>query len=211
MTTESTNCHYIIGDIDQKIYDRLIGESSLAIDCETTGLNPDRDELCVVTISSNPLDKGADAFVIQVSEKPEILKSLLNDFEGFWIAHNAKFDIEMIRKNLGVTIDEYICTRLMSKVARTFTSSHSLKNVLEFFGVQIDKEKQQSYWKKQLTKEQIEYCFSDVAYLHYLVKNLMGMIVEQGREVDFTNAMDMYKTVVKLSRRGWATEDLINY
>src|SRR3954464_9545852 len=155
---------------------------AVAIDTETMGLAPVRDRLCVVQLS--PGDGSADVVQIgkEIGPAPN-LKRLLADASKPKIFHYARFDIAMLYKWLGVMTGPVYCTKIASRLARTYTDKHGLKDLVrELTGTEISKQQQTSDWgSEQLSDAQIAYAASDVLHLHALKAKLDGMLAREGR------------------------------
>ena len=162
--------------------DNVTFSGDLAIDTETMGLNFNRDRLCCVQIS----DGNGDAHIVHFTEPnysaPNLKKVLSNENRAF-IFHYARFDVATIYKYLGVLIKNLYCTKIASKLARTYTESHSLKELCrEILNINISKQQQSSYWgNENLTDEQISYAAADVLYLHKLRSHLKKMLAKEKR------------------------------
>jgi ribonuclease D len=160
----------------------LAGATEVAIDSETMGLRLGRDPLCVVQLS----DGGGDAHVVQLRrpgyEAPN-LKRLLTDPTVTKLFHYGRFDIAMFYLHLGVVTGPVYCTKIASKLARTYTDRHGLKDVTkELLGVDLSKAQQSSDWGAPLlTEEQVSYAASDVLHLHALKARLDAMLEREGR------------------------------
>jgi ribonuclease D len=155
---------------------------SVAIDTETMGLEPQRDRLCLVQLSAG----DGTAHLVQLAagsyDAPN-LKALLTDPKVLKLFHFARFDIAMLRRYLGVTTAPVYCTKVASKLARTFTDRHGLKDLCrDVLGVEISKQQQSSDWgADKLTEEQLRYAASDVEHLHALKAKLDVMLTREGR------------------------------
>jgi len=186
---------------------------SVAIDTETMGLHPHRDRLCVVQMSSG--DGSAD--VIQIpkdhgrdqADAPN-LKALLADPKITKIFHFARFDLAALYNALGVMPQPVYCTKIASKLCRTYTDRHGLKDLVkEVLGQEISKQQQSSDWGSDtLSKEQIEYAASDVLYLHRLREKLDEMIAREGREELLTACCDFLPFRAELDLAGFENEDI---
>ena len=159
----------------------------VAIDTETMGLNPHRDRLCLVQLSSG----DGNAHCVQIvperlggrgADCPN-LKRLLTDPEQIKLFHFARFDVAILRQALGVEVAPVRCTKIAAKLVRTFTERHGLKDLLrELVGVEISKQQQSSDWgAAELTPEQLAYAASDVLHLHALWDRLEGLLRREGR------------------------------
>ncbi|RKK02909.1 ribonuclease D [Pseudoroseomonas wenyumeiae] len=159
----------------------------VAVDTETMGLNPHRDRLCLVQLSSG----DGNAHCVQIvperlggrgADCPN-LKRLLTDPEQIKLFHFARFDVAILRQALGVEVAPVRCTKIAAKLVRTFTERHGLKDLLrELVGVEISKQQQSSDWgAAELTPEQLAYAASDVLHLHALWDRLEGLLRREGR------------------------------
>ncbi|MGG5808665.1 ribonuclease D [Falsiroseomonas sp. CW058] len=160
---------------------------SVAIDTETMGLDPRRDRLCLVQLSAG----DGTAHCVQIvlpslggrgGDCPN-LKRLLEDASVLKIFHFARFDVAVLRKALGVTVAPVVCTKVASKLVRTFTDRHGLKDLCrDLLGVDLSKQQQSSDWgAPELTAEQLAYAASDVLHLHALWSRLEGLLKREGR------------------------------
>ena len=154
----------------------------IAIDTETTGLNLKRDRLCVVQISSG----NGDAHLVQFAKdnyNALNLIKLLSDDRILKIFHFARFDLSVLKQSLGIKIRNIYCTKIASKLVRTYSDAHGLKAICkELIGIELSKEQQSSDWASQLISEdQIRYAASDVLYLHRLKEKLDEMLKREGR------------------------------
>lgn len=171
------------GDLSPEIAAEFATASELAVDCEMMGLNPWRDRLCVVQIMA---EKGS-VVLVQVDEAvgaPEIQK-LFENTEINKIFHFARMDIFFIQKRLGIDVQNIFCTKIASRLARTYTDRHGLKEVVrEMTGEVIDKTNQSSDWgRDELTSDQIYYAADDVRYL-FEVKRKLHAILEREDRLD---------------------------
>jgi len=154
----------------------------VAIDTETMGLNPHRDRLCLVQLSTG--DGNADLVQIGRGQtRADRLVSLLTDRSVLKLFHFARFDLAILAKTFGVTPEPVYCTKIASKLARTYTDKHGLKDVSrELLGVDMSKVQQSSDWgAAKLSPEQIAYAASDVLHLHRLRDRLDDMLRREGR------------------------------
>jgi ribonuclease D len=182
---------------------------AVAIDTETMGLNPHRDRLCVVQIS--PGDGTAD--VIQIApgqrEAPNLV-SLLRNNNIAKLFHYGRFDIAVLYQAFGVMAEPVFCTKIASRLTRTYTDRHGLKDICaELLGVNLSKIQQSSDWgADQLTPEQLEYAASDVLYLHRLREVLSARLAREGRTAEADACFRFLPTRAKLDLMGWAEEDI---
>jgi len=182
---------------------------AVAIDTETMGLEPHRDRLCVVQLS--PGDGSADIVQIgrQIGPAPNLTR-LLADTTKTKIFHFARFDIGMLYKWLGVMTGPVYCTKIASRLSRTYTDKHGLKDLTkELLGKDISKQQQSSDWgAEQLTEAQLAYAADDVLNLHALKNKLDVMLAREGREEIAAACFAFLPTRAKLDLAGWAAEDI---
>ncbi len=183
--------------------------NGVAVDTETLGLSLVRDALCVVQLSAG----DGNAHVVQL-ERPGYdcpnLKALLSDPGVEKILHFARFDVAMVRRHLGVALTPVFCTKIASKLARTYTDRHGLKDVArELVGIELSKQQQSSDWGAQtLSPAQLEYAASDVLHLHALRDRLSDMLAREGR-LDLARACFAFlPTRAELDLGGWAEADI---
>ena len=180
---------------------------AVAIDTETLGLNPFRDRLCLVQLSSG--DGHADLVQLSGSyEAPELIR-LLADESILKIFHYGRFDMAVIKHFLGVMPRPVYCTKIASKLARTYTDRHGLKDLCrELLGIELSKQQQSSDWgAPDLTPEQLNYAASDVLHLHALREKLDAMLRREGREGLARACFEFLPTRAELDLRGWADID----
>jgi ribonuclease D len=181
----------------------------VAIDTETMGLEPVRDRLCVVQLS--PGDGSADVVQIGRESGPAPnLKALLADASKVKIFHFARFDIAILYKALGVMAQPVYCTKIASKLTRTYTDKHGLKDLVkDMLGKDISKQQQLTDWgAEQLTEAQVAYAADDVLYLHALKAKLDAMLARENREELAAACFAFLPTRAKLDLLGWAGEDI---
>jgi ribonuclease D len=189
--------------------DALAGAAAVAIDSETMGLRLGRDPLCVVQLS----DGQGDAHVVQLRrpgyEAPN-LKRLLTDPAVTKIFHFGRFDIAMFWLHLGVVTAPVYCTKVASKIARTYTDRHGLKDVVkELLGVDLSKAQQSSDWgAAKLSDEQLAYAASDVLHLHALRTRLDEMLAREGRDGLARACFDFLPSRALLDVAGWEDIDI---
>ena len=182
---------------------------AVAIDTETMGLNPHRDRLCVVQLS--PGDGSAD--VVQIpkghTDAPN-LKALLANPEVTKIFHFARFDVAVLYQTFGVMTGPIYCTKIASRLTRTYTDRHGLKDLVrEVLNVDLSKQQQSSDWgSDSLTEPQLAYAASDVLHLHALRERLDAMLVREGRTQLAKACFDFLPTRALLDLQGWAEEDI---
>jgi ribonuclease D len=187
-------------------------KGSVAIDTETMGLDPDRDRLCVVQLS--PGDGSADVVQIAAGQKkaPNI-ERLLSDPAILKIFHYARFDLGVLAKTLGVMAGPIYCTKIASRLARTYTDKHGLKDLArELLGIDLSKQQQLSDWgADELTDAQVAYAATDVLHLHALKEKLDAMLAREGRSDLAAACFRFLPDRVRLDRAGWAAEDIFSH
>jgi len=168
----------------------LTFSDKIAIDCEFMGLNVDRDRLCLVQISNG----NNDAHIVQLDKfkyNAPNLKKLLNDKNVNKIFHFARADLLFIKKYLGVEVENVNCSKIASKLARTFSDKHGLKDLIkEYIGIDVSKQLQTSDFGGELTEKQLKYCANDVIYLHKIFDGLEKILFRENR-------IDLYKKTIK--------------
>lgn len=182
---------------------------SVAIDCETMGLNPHRDRLCLVQLSFG----DGDAHMVQIEKGQEAapnLERLLRDTSILKLFHFGRFDIAALYHAFGALAEPVYCTKIASKLVRTYTDRHGLKNLLEeLLGVDISKLQQMSDWgAPELTKAQLAYAASDVLYLHQLKAKLDDLLEREGRTDLAKAAFEFLPTRARLDLAGWPEIDI---
>jgi ribonuclease D len=182
---------------------------AVAIDTETMGLDPSRDRLCVVQLS--PGDGTADVVQIPAgaTEAPNLTK-LLADGNILKIFHFARFDLGALQKRLAVMPSPVYCTKIASRLARTYTDKHGLKDLVrEVLGIEVSKQQQSSDWGADaLTDAQVAYAASDVLHLHALKERLDTMLAREGRTDLAAACFRFLPDRVRLDLAGWAAEDI---
>ena len=173
-------------NIDIKLHkedlpDQIKFSDKIAIDCEFMGLNFKRDRLCLVQISSG----NKDAHIIQLNKdkyNAPNLKKLLADKKINKIFHFARADMLFIKKYLNIEVENVSCTKIMSKIARSYSDKHGLKELIkEFIGIDISKQMQSSDFGGDLNEKQIQYCANDVIYIHKIYEELHKILVRENR------------------------------
>lgn len=189
--------------------DDLIIVGDIAVDTETMGLRHKRDRLCLIQIS----DEKGNIYIVQfdkgITKAPNI-ERLFSDPNIQKIFHFARFDVAVVNQYLGILVNNIFCTKIASKLSRTYTDSHSLKDLCrEFLGVQISKQQQSSDWGSEaLTKEQKIYAASDVLYLHQLKDKLITLLVREGRLNLAQSCFDFILSRTLLDLAGWEDIDI---
>ena len=182
-------------NIDIKLHkedlpDQLNLGDNISVDCEFMGLNVERDKLCLVQISTGK----NDAHIIKLNRESynaPNLKKILEDKKINKIFHYARADLLFIKKYLNVEVANINCTKVMSKIARSYSDKHGLKDLIkEFTGNDISKNLQSSDFGGDLTEKQLNYCAKDVIYLHQIYKSLSKILIREKRN-------DLYKDTIK--------------
>ncbi len=170
--------------------DEIKFSDKIAIDCEFTGLNIVRDRLCLLQISSG----NNDAHIIQLDKNnyhAPNLKKILSDKNLNKLLHFARADLLFIKKYLEVDVENVNCTKIMSKIARSYSDKHGLKDLIkEFIGIDISKQLQSSDFGGELSDKQLKYCAQDVIYLHRIYDSLKMILVREKRK-------DLYDKTIK--------------
>ena len=182
-------------NIDIKLHkldlpDDLAFSDKIAIDCEFMGLNVERDRLCLVQISSGK----NDAHIVQLDKEnynAPNLKKLLTNKNINKIFHFARADLLFIKKYLQINVENINCSKIASKLARTFSDKHGLKDLIkEFIGIDVSKQLQTSDFGGELSEKQLKYCANDVIYLHKIFAGLEKILIREKR-------IDLYKGTIK--------------
>ena len=170
--------------------DQIKFSDKIAIDCEFMGLNVERDRLCLVQISNGK----NDAHIIQLDKEKynaPNLKKVLIDKSINKIFHFARADLLFIKKYLEVDVENISCTKIMSKIARSYSDKHGLKDLIkEFIGIDVSKQLQTSDFGGELSEKQLKYCAQDVVYLHKIFNGLNNILIRENR-------IDLYKQTIK--------------
>ena len=182
---------------------------AVAIDTETMGLNPHRDRLCVVQLS--PGDGSADVVQIpaDLKQAPN-LEALLKDPNRTKIFHYARFDMAVLKNRFGVVTGPVYCTKIASKLVRTYTDRHGLKDLArELLNIDMSKQQQSSDWgAEKISDAQLDYAASDVLYLHDLKRHLDRILQREGRSELAAQCFRFLPTRVDLDLLGWSETDI---
>jgi len=178
--------------------DEIKFSDKIAIDCEFTGLNIVRDRLCLLQISSG----NNDAHIIQLDKdnyNAPNLKKILSDNKINKLFHYARADLLFIKKYLEVDVENVDCTKIMSKIARSYSDKHGLKDLIkEFIGIDISKQLQSSYFGGDLSDKQLKYCAQDVLYLHKVFDYLKNILERERRFNLYQKTIKFINTRVEL-------------
>ena len=185
---------------------------SVAIDTETMGLNPNRDRLCLVQISSG----DGNAHLVQIFPDQNLapnLCSLLKNSSILKLFHFGRFDIAVLYNRFNVLCKNVYCTKIASKLVRTFTDRHGLKNLLhELLSIDVSKQQQSSDWgSPNLTEAQIEYAASDVLHLHKLKEELDSRLIRENRLEIAQACFNFLPQRAKLDILGWPEHDIFSH
>ena len=186
--------------------DQLSLGDNIAVDCEFMGLNVERDALCLVQISTG----NNDAHIVKLNrdtyDAPN-LKKVLGDKNIKKIFHYARADLLFIKKNLKINVENIDCTKLMSKIARSYSDKHGLKDLIkEFTGNDISKNLQSSDFGGDLTDKQLKYCANDVIYLHKIYDSLKKILVREKRDKLYDNSVKFVGTRVDLDLASFTSD-----
>lgn len=197
---------------DGDLPDGLAFGSSVAVDSETMGLDPHRDRLCLVQLSAGDGDAHLVKFKQGDYAAPN-LKALLANADVTKIFHFARFDVAVMKKYLGVDTTPIYCTKIASKLVRTYTDRHGLKDLCrELGGVSLDKQQQSSDWGAQeISAAQINYAASDVLYLHTLKEKLDQMLAREGRTKMAETAFSFLPTRCDMDLAGFGDMDIFSH
>ena len=178
--------------------DEITFSDKIAIDCEFTGLNIQRDRLCLLQISSGK----NDAHIIQLNKdnyNAPNLKNILANENINKLFHFARADLLFIKKYLKLDIKNVNCTKIMSKIARSYSDKHGLKDLIkEFIGIDVSKQLQTSDFGGELSEKQIKYCAQDVVYLHKIYESLKKILEREKRLELYNNTIKFINTRVEL-------------
>jgi ribonuclease D len=204
--------HYHRGDLPAELPEGLRLAGAVAIDTETMGLNPHRDRLCAVQLSGG----DGEAHVVQIMagqrEAPNLVR-LLADPGVVKIFHFARFDVAVLLHAFSVVTGPLYCTKIASRLVRTFTDRHGLKDLArELAGVELSKQQQSSDWGADTFSEaQLAYAASDVLHLHVLRDRLEAMLAREGRTELAQSCFAFLPTRARLDLLGWAEQDIFSH
>ena len=197
---------------DIKLHERDLPDQinlgdKIAVDCEFMGLNFERDKLCLVQISSGK----NDAHIIKLDrnkyDAPN-LKKIFLDKKINKIFHFARADMTFIKKYLKVSVENVSCTKIMSKIARSYSDKHGLKDLIkEFIGIDVSKQLQTSDFGGELSEKQLQYCANDVIYIHKIFEGLQKILLREKRMDLYENTIKFIHTRVELDLSSY-TEDI---
>ena len=188
----------------------LVLTGDIAVDTETMGLNPGRDRLCVVQLSDGLGDEHLVRFAAGSTYDAPVLKALLADSGRVKLYHFARFDVAVLRHALGVVAAPVFCTKIASKLVRTYTDRHGLKELVrELVGAEVSKQQQSSDWgATTLSPAQLDYAASDVRFLHRMRDILAERLEREGRTELAQACFDFLPTRAALDLAGWPDTDI---
>ncbi len=186
--------------------DQLTLSDNIAVDCEFMGLNVERDKLCLVQISTG----NKDAHIVKLNRDkynaPNLIK-ILEDKKINKIFHYARADLLFIKKYLKANVQNINCTKLMSKLARSYSDKHGLKDLIkEFTGEDISKNLQSSDFGGELSEKQLQYCAKDVIYLHKIYRSLRDILVREKRDILYDEAIKFIHSRVNLDLASFTSD-----
>ena len=186
--------------------DQLALSDNIAVDCEFMGLNVERDKLCLVQISTG----NKDAHIVKLNRdtyNAPNLKKVLEDKKVNKIFHYARADLLFIKKYLKANVQNINCTKLMSKLARSYSDKHGLKDLIkEFTGDEISKNLQSSDFGGELSEKQLQYCARDVIYLHKIYISLRDILVREKRDTLYDEAINFIHSRVNLDLASFTSD-----
>ena len=198
-------------NIDIKLHnedlpDQLDLSDKIAVDCEFMGLNVERDNLCLVQISTG----NNDAHIVKLNRNsykaPNLIK-VLNDKKINKIFHYARADLLFIKKYLKTDVQNINCTKIMSKLARSYSDKHGLKDLIkEFTGNDINKNLQSSDFGGELSEKQLQYCAKDVIFLHKIYEKLINILIREKRETLYYDAIKFIYSRVNLDLASFTSD-----
>ena len=179
---------------------------NIAVDCEFMGLNVERDRLCLVQISTG----NKDAHIIQLNRNlynAPNLRKILENKEVNKIFHFARADLLFLKKYLKVTVQNVNCTKIMSKLARSYSDKHGLKDLVkEFVGVDLSKNLQSSDFGGDLSEKQLQYCAKDVIYLHEIYESLFKILIREKRDILYKHTIKFINSRVDLDLASFTSD-----
>ena len=195
---------------EEDLPEGVLAPGPVAVDTEAMGLNPHRDRLCVVQISDGSGEEHLVRFGPNSDYAAPNLKAVLADPDRLKLYHFARFDLAIMEAYLGVTAGPVYCTKTASRLVRTYTDRHGLKELIrELLGIDISKQQQSSDWgAPELSDPQKEYAASDVRYLHQLKEKLDERLVREGRVELASACFDFLPHRALLDLAGWAEQDI---
>ncbi|MFM6973501.1 MAG: ribonuclease D [Alphaproteobacteria bacterium] len=190
----------------------IFSGNSIAIDTEAMGLNIGRDRLCLIQISAGDGNCHLVKFSQNNFQAPN-LKKLLSNNNILKIFHYGRFDLAILKHHLQIEIKNIYCTKIASKLVRTYTDSHGLKTICEeLLGIEISKKQQSSDWgNNEISDKQIDYASSDVLYLHSLKEKLDTMLIRENRMEIYKSCVEFLPIRVDLDLAGFSSVDIFSH
>lgn len=190
----------------------IFSGNSIAIDTEAMGLNIGRDRLCLIQISAGDGNCHLVKFSQNNFQAPN-LKKLLGNNDILKIFHYGRFDLAILKYHLQIDIKNIYCTKIASKLVRTYTDSHGLKTICEeLLGIEISKKQQSSDWgNNEISDKQIDYASSDVLYLHSLKEKLDTMLIRENRMEIYKSCVEFLPIRVDLDLAGFSNVDIFSH
>ncbi|AKM08383.1 ribonuclease D [Pelagerythrobacter marensis] len=198
---------------EEDLPEGVLAPGPVAVDTETMGLVTPRDRLCLVQISDGQGDEHLVRFAVDSAFAAPNLKAVLADPARLKLFHFARFDLAAIEHYLGVTAAPVFCTKIASKLTRTYTDRHGLKNLVqELLGADISKAQQSSDWgASEINEAQRDYAASDVRFLHRLHEVFVTRLAREGRSELAQACFDFLPTRARLDLAGWAEQDIFSH
>jgi ribonuclease D len=195
---------------EEDLPEGVLAPGAVAVDTETMGLQLGRDRLCLVQIADGSGDEHLVRFAQGSRYEAPVLKAVLGDPGRLKLYHFARFDLASLRAYLGVVAAPVYCTKIASRLVRTYTDKHGLKDLVrDLLGIDVSKQQQLSDWgAEELTDAQVAYAASDVLHLHALREKLDAMLAREGREELAAACFRFLPDRVRLDLAGWAAEDI---
>ncbi|MBL0769778.1 ribonuclease H-like domain-containing protein [Sphingopyxis sp. XHP0097] len=195
---------------EEDLPEGVLGSGAVAVDTETMGLNPLRDRLCLVQISDGSGDEHLVRFGPGSTYDAPVLKAILSDANRLKLFHFARFDIAALQHALGIVTAPVYCTKIASKLVRTYTDRHGLKELVrELLGQEVSKQQQSSDWgATELSEAQRDYAASDVRFLHAMKEVLDARLAREGRAELAQACFDFLPTRAALDLAGWPEVDI---
>lgn len=199
----------VSGDLSQETTEKYLASKFISVDTETLGLNPLRDRLCLVQLCNE--DNLVTLVKINSKNTPN-LKSVLESPDSTKLFHYARFDVAILKHDLDIKVSNIYCTKIASKLVRTYTDKHGLKNLVsELLGIELDKSSQTTDWSEDvLSEKQLEYASHDVLHLIKLREKLERKLERENRKHLAEECFKFLPTLVELDLKGWS-EGIFNH
>jgi ribonuclease D len=196
------NFKLVKGDLSGELSETYLKSRFISVDTETLGLNFHRDRLCLVQLCN---EEGVVSLVKIAGKDTPNLKKVLEDEKSTKIFHFARFDLAILKHDLGINVKNTYCTKIASKLVRTFTDKHSLKTLVsELLGIELDKSSQTTDWAvAELSDKQLEYAANDVVYLVKIREKLEEKLARENRQQLARECFNFLPALVELDLQGW--------